>query len=159
MKTSTYNSLVSATTATTAATANLSKSATNKAIQERHINWAEHNKTSKRDLLRIYRDWYQVYRLQPNSKRIVKQSEIDKIEKLERYLSPIFFAGEFCQITTSESRAADALCSKVSAKTNKTHYLVPIRWTVSSLESAIKYCAKYYAGIEVDIESRLNNIK
>jgi hypothetical protein len=90
---------------------------------------------------------------------MVQQSQVDKLDKLEAYLQPIVISGEFCQITTSDKRADEALGSKVSQKSGKTHYIVPVRWTVSSLEAAIKYCAQYYAGVEVSLGAKFNNIK
>ena len=62
------------------------------------------------------------------------------------------YAGEFCTITSAESRASEALASRAN-KSGKTIYLVPIKWTVAALENAVKFAAKYYAGTESDIET------
>lgn len=159
MKTNTYTQLVSCKSNKTASDLNVKVADARKEINARHINWRSDNKETRRDLKRVYADWYQVYRQRPASERMVMQSQIDKLDRLETYLQPIVVSGEFCQITTSDKRADEALGSKVSQKTGKTHYIVPVRWTVSSLEAAIKYCAQYYAGVEVSLGAKFNNIK
>lgn len=159
MKTNLYNSLVSRSNSVNATSASLSKSKVNKEIQSRHALWQSDNKDSRRDFVRVYRDWYQVYRMQKPAKRIVMQAQVDTAEKMEVYLAPLFVKDAYCTITTSASREVDALRSKVSVKTGKTHYLAPIRWTASALEAAVKYCAKYYAGTEMDIESKFDTIQ
>lgn len=159
MKTNTYTQLVSCKSNKTAADLNIKKDAARKAINEKHTNWRNDNKETRRNLKRVYADWYQVYRCRPASERMVMQSQVDKLDKIEAYLNPIVISGEFCQITTSDKRADEALGSKVSDKTGKTHYIVPVRWTVASLEAAIKYCAQYYAGVEVSLAEKFNNIK
>lgn len=136
----------------------VTKTAANKAIQERHKLWQEDNKESRKDMQRVYRDWYQVYRMQKPANRICKQNEVDTFEKVQVYLAPIFYSGHFCQITTTTSRAAEALATKTN-KAGKEVYLAPIRWTAAAFENAIKYCAKYYAGTETDIESKFNAIQ
>lgn len=158
MKQTVYSQVVSATATTTAATAGIKKSEVNKEIQRRHKNWQADNKDSGRDFVRVYKDWYEVYRRRPAADRLVMQSQVDKLDKMERYLAPVFVAGAYCCITTTD-RSADAVRSKVSDKTGKTSYLAPIRWTVSALETAVKYCAKYYAGVEVDLEAKFDSIK
>ena len=159
MKTNLYFSLTSSAQATTFESANLKKSEVNKEIQSRHAKFCADKKATANELKRVYGDWMQVYRRRPSQERMVGQKYIDTLDKMQIYLAPLYFAGEYCQITTSEHRAADALHSKVSDKTGKTHYIVPIKWTVSSLEAAVKYCAKYYAGTEVDIESKFDAIQ
>lgn len=159
MKTNTYTQLVSCKSNKTASDLNVKSAEVKKEINARHTNWREDNKSTRRDLKRVYSDWYQVYRCRPAADRMVQQSQVDKLDKLEAYLQPIVVSGEFCQITTSDKRADEALASKVSAKTGKTHYIVPVRWTVSSLEAAIKYCAQVYAGVEVNLDAKFNNIK
>lgn len=159
MKTNTYTQLVSCKSNKTASDLNVKSAEVKKEINARHTNWREDNKSTRRDLKRVYSDWYQVYRCRPAAERMVQQSQVDKLDKLETYLQPIVVSGEFCQITTSDKRADEALASKVSAKTGKMHYIVPVRWTVSSLEAAIKYCAQVYAGVEVNLGTKLNNIK
>lgn len=162
MKTIVYNSFVSNKSNTlncNRADVTIKRADVSKAIQERHKNWQTDNRETRRELKRVYADWYQVYRRRTPAERIVMQSQVDTLSKMEAYLAPIFVAGEFCQITTSENRSADALRSKVSEKTGKTHYIVPVRWTVSALETAVKYCAKYYAGVEVDLEAKFDSIK
>lgn len=159
MKTNLYFSLTSSAQAVTFESANIKKSEINKEIQSRHANFCADKKATANELKRVYGDWMQVYRRRPAQERMVQQKYIDTLDKIQAYLAPLFFAGEYCQITTSENRAADALHSKVSAKTGKTHYIVPVKWTISSLETAVKYCAKYYAGTETDIENKLNSIK
>ena len=159
MKTAIYSQLVSCKSNTTVNTINaVTKTAANKAIQERHKLWQVDNKESRKDIQRVYRDWYQVYRMQKPANRICKQSEVDTLEKVQIYLSPLFFSGEFCQITTSANRANDALATKMN-KAGKQVYIAPIKWTAAAFENAIKYCAKYYAGTEVDIESKFSAIQ
>jgi hypothetical protein len=158
MKTNLYNSLVSRSNSVNASSVSLSKSKVNKEIQSRHALWQSDNKDSRRDFTRVYRDWYQVYRMRKPAQRMVVQSQVDTIDKMEVYLAPLFFGDSYCTITTAD-RSADALRSKVSAKTGRIHYIAPIRWTVSALETAVKYCAKYYAGTETDIESKFNAIQ
>ena len=154
-----YSQLVSCKSNSTVNTLSaVTKSAANKAIQERHKLWQVDNRESRKDIQRVYRDWYQVYRMQKPAQRIVKQSEVDTFEKVQTYLAPLFYAGEFCQITSTSSRAGDALATKTN-KAGKEVYLAPIRWTAAAFENAIKYCAKYYAGTEVDIESKFDNIQ
>lgn len=159
MKNSVYSQLVSCKSATSATSANLKKSEVNKSIQERHQAFSADKKSSTNDIKRVYADWYQVYRMQPAQKRMVMQSQVDKLDKLQAYLQPIMVAGELCQITTSEKRAAEAVAQKTSQKTGKTHYIVPVKWTVSSLEAAVKYCAKVYAGTEVTLAAKFNEIQ
>lgn len=159
MKTNIYTQLVSCKSNKTASDLNIKVAAARREINARHVNWRSDNKETRRDLKRVYSDWYQVYRQRPASERMVMQSQVDKLDKLEAYLQPIVISGEFCQITTSDKRADEALGSKVSQNTGKTHYIVPVRWTVSSLEAAIKYCAQYYAGVEVSLGAKFNNIK
>lgn len=159
MKSNVYTQLVSCKSNKTASDLNIKVADARKEINARHTNWRSDNKVTRRDLKRVYADWYQVYRCRPAAERIVMQSQIDKLDKLEAYLQPVVISGEFCQITTSDKRADEALASKVSAKTGKTHYIVPVRWTVSSLEAAIKYCAQVYAGVEVSLGAKFNNIK
>ena len=159
MKKNLYFSLTSSAQTVTFESANVKKSEINKEIQSRHANFCADKKASTNELKRVYSDWMQVYRRRPAQERMVQQKYIDTLDKMQAYLAPLYFAGEYCQITTSEHRAADALCSRVSAKTGKTHYIVPIKWTVSSLEAAVKYCAKYYAGTEVAIDKKLDAIK
>ena len=159
MKTNLYNSLVSRVNTVSASSASLSKSKVNKEIQSRHAFWQADNKDSRRDFVRVYRDWYQVYRMRKPAQRMVVQSQVDTADKMSAYLAPLFVGDAYCTITTSASREADALRSKVSAKTGRTHYLAPIRWTASALETAVKYCAKYYAGTETDIESKFEAIQ
>lgn len=159
MKTNTYTQLVSCKSNKTASDLNVKSAEVKKEINARHTNWRSDNKETRRDLKRVYSDWYQVYRQRPASERMVMQSQIDKLDKLEAYLQPIVVSDEFCQITTSDKRADEALGSKVSQKTGKTHHIVPVRWTVSSLEAAIKYCAQVYAGVEVNLGTKFNNIK
>lgn len=89
---------------------------------------------------------------------MVLQSQIDTADKMAVYLAPLFVGDSYCTITTAD-RSADAVRSKVNGKTGKTTYLAPIRWTVSALETAVKYCAKYYAGTETDIESKFDAIQ
>lgn len=159
MKTTIYTQLVSCKSNKTASALNVKSAEVKREINARHTNWRNDNKETRRDLKRVYSDWYQVYRRRPASERMVMQSQIDKLDKLEAYLQPIMVSGEFCQITTSDKRADEALASKVSQKTGKTHYIVPVRWTVASLEAAIKYCAQVYAGVEVNLGTKFNNIK
>lgn len=159
MKSNVYTQLVSCKSNKTASVLNLKSAEVKKEINARHTNWRDDNKSTRRDLKRVYSDWYQVYRCRPAVDRMVQQSQVDKLDKLEVYLQPIVISNEFCQITTSDKRAEEALGSKVSAKTGKTHYIVPVRWTVSSLEAAIKYCAQVYAGVEVSLAAKFNNIK
>lgn len=159
MKTTVYTQLVSCKSDKTASGLNMKSAEVKKEINARHTNWRSDNKETRRDLKRVYSDWYQVYRMRPAAERMVQQSQVDKLDKLEQYLAPIVVAGEFCQITTSDKRAAEALGSKVSQNTGKTHYIVPVRWTVASLEAAIKYCAQVYAGVEVSLGAKFNNIK
>lgn len=159
MKTNIYTQLVSCKSNKTASDLNIKVADARKEINARHTNWRDDNKSTRRDLKRVYADWYQVYRCRPAADRMVQQSQVDKLDKLEAYLQPIVISGEFCQITTSDKRANEALGSKVSQKTGKTHYIVPVRWTVSSLEAAIKYCAQVYAGVEVNLGAKFNNIK
>lgn len=159
MKTAIYTQLTSCkSTASINTLSAVTKTAANKAIQERHKLWQVDNKESRKDMQRVYRDWYQVYRMQKPANRICKQNEVDTFEKVQVYLAPIFYSGHFCQITTTTSRAADALASKTN-KAGKEVYLAPIRWTAAAFETAIKYCAKYYAGTETDIESKFNAIQ
>ena len=89
MKTTTYNSLVSLKSNKTAADLKVKSSDARKAINERHINWRADNLSTRRDLTRVYADWYQVYRKRPAAERIVMQSQIDKLAKLEQYLAPV----------------------------------------------------------------------
>ena len=159
MKKSVYFALTSSAQAVNYESANLKKSEVNKAIQARHANFCADKKSTANELKRVYSDWMQVYRRRPAQERMVQQKYVDTLGKLQVYLAPVFACGEFCTITSAEGRKAEALQSKVSAKTGREYYLVPIKWTVSSLEAAVKYCAKYYAGTETDIESKLNNIK
>ena len=159
MKSNIYTQLVSCKSNKTASGLKIKVADARKEINARHTNWRSDNKETRRDLKRVYSDWYQVYRQRPASERMVMQSQIDKLDKLEAYLQPIVVSGEFCQITTSDKRADEALASKVSGKTGKTHYIVPVRWTVSSLEAAIKYCAQVYAGVEISLGAKFNNIK
>lgn len=159
MKTNLYFSLTSSAQAVTFDSANIKKSEINKAIQTRHANFCADKRATTNEIKRVYSDWMQVYRRRPAQERMVQQKYVDTLDKMLLYLVPLYFAGEYCQITTSEHRAADALHSKVSDKTGKTHYIVPIKWTVSSLETAVKYCAKYYAGTEVAIDKKLDAIK
>ena len=159
MKKNLYFSLTSSAQSVNYESANLKKSEVNKEIQARHANFCADKKATANELKRVYGDWMQVYRRRPAQERMVRQKYIDTLDKMLLYLVPLYFAGEYCQITTSEHRATDALHSKVSDKTGKTHYIVPIKWTVSSLEAAVKYCAKYYAGTEVAIDDKLNAIK
>lgn len=158
MKTNVYNSLVSRANTVNASSASLSKSKINREIQSRHALWQSDNKDSRRDFVRVYRDWYQVYRMRKPAQRMVLQSQVDTAERMETYLAPLFVEDSYCVITSAD-RSADALRSKVNGKTGKTTYLAPIRWTVSALEAAVKYCAKYYAGTETDIESKFNSIQ
>lgn len=158
MKTVIYSQLVSCKSNANVNTLSaVTKTAANKEIQARHKLWQEDNKESRRDMQRVYKDWYQVYRMQKPAKRICKQAEVDTFDKVQIYLAPLFFAGDFCQITTT-SRAADALATKIN-KAGKEVYLAPIRWTAAAFENAVKYCAKYYAGTEVDIESKFDAIQ
>lgn len=159
MKKSIYFALTSSAQAVNYESANLKKSEVNKAIQTRHANFCADKRATANELKRVYGDWMQVFRRRPASDRMVQQKFVDTLDKLQVYLAPVFACGEFCTITSAESRKAEALQSKVSAKTGREYYLVPIKWTVSSLEAAVKYCAKYYAGTETDMESKLNNIK
>lgn len=160
MKTVIYNQLVSCKSNASVNTLTaVTKSAANKAINERHQYFCADKKATANELKRVYSDWFQVYRRRPTTERIVLQSQVDTLSKMEQYLAPLFACGEYCTITTSEKRAAEAVQSKVSAKTGKTHYLVPVKWTVASLEAAVKYAAKYYAGTESDIETKLSEIK
>lgn len=159
MKKSLYFALTSSAKAVNYESANLKKSEVNKEIQTRHANFCADKRATAHELKRVYSDWMQVYRRRPSQERMVLQKYVDTLDKMLLYLVPLYFAGEYCQITTSEHRSAESLHSKVSDKTGKTHYIVPIKWTVSSLEAAVKYCAKYYAGTETDIENKLNNIK
>jgi post-segregation antitoxin (ccd killing protein) len=158
MKQTIYSQMVSRTSGANVNTLTaVTKTAINKAIQSRHALWQADNKESRKDMQRVYRDWYQVYRMQKPANRICKQNEVDTFEKVQVYLAPIFYSGHFCQITTTTSRAADALATKTN-KAGKEVYLAPIRWTAAAFETAIKYCAKYYAGTETDIESKFNVI-
>lgn len=158
MKTVIYTQLVSCKSNANVNTLSaVTKSAANKAIQERHKLWQVDNKESRKDMQRVYRDWYQVYRMQKPAQRICKQAEVDTFEKVQIYMAPLFVGDAYCTITTSD-RSVDAVRSKV-AKSGKTTYLAPIRWTASAFENAIKYCAKYYAGTETDIESKFNAIQ
>lgn len=158
MKTTIYTQLVSCKSNATVNTLTaVTKSAASKAIQARHALWVSDNKNTRKDMERVYRDWYQVYRMQKPAQRMVKQAEVDTFDKMQIYLAPIFVSDSYCCITTAD-RSADAVRSKVT-KSGKTTYLAPIRWTVSALETAVKYCAKYYAGIEQDIESKFNELQ
>lgn len=158
MKTVIYNQLVSCKSNATVNTLTaVTKSATNKAIQARHALWLADNKNTRKDMQRVYKDWYQVYRMQKPGQRMVKQAEVDTFDKMQVYLAPLFVSDSYCCITTAD-RSADAVRSKV-AKSGKTTYLAPIRWTVSALENAVKYCAKYYAGTESDIEAKFDAIQ
>lgn len=159
MKKNLYFALTSSAQAVNYESANVKKSEVNKEIQTRHANFCADKKATANDLKRVYGDWMQVYRRRPAADRMVQQKYIDTLDKMAVYLAPLFFAGEYCTITTAENRAADSLRSKVSDKTGKTHYIVPVKWTISSLEAAVKYCAKYYAGTETDIESKFDAIK
>lgn len=160
MKTVIYSQLVSnKSNATINTLTAVTKKDINSEIQARHLNFCADNKASRRELSRVYKDWYQVYRMRKPGQRMVLQSQVDTISKLETYLAPLYYGGAYCTTTTSENRSAEALAVKVSEKTGKSHYLVPIRWTVASLENAIKYCAKYYAGTEVCIEDKLASVK
>lgn len=159
MKTIMYFSLTSSAQPVNYESANLKKSEVNKAIQARHANFCADKKATTNEFKRVYSDWMQIYRRRPSADRLVQQKYVDTLDKIQAYLAPVFACGAFCTITSAESRKTDALLVKVSAKTGKKYYLVPIKWTVSSLETAVKYCAKYYAGTETDIESKLNNIK
>lgn len=159
MKTNIYTQLVSCKSNKTASDLKIKAADARKEINSRHTNWRSDNKETRRDLKRVYSDWYQVFRCRPAAERMVQQSQVDKLDKLEAYLQPVMVSGEFCQITTSDKRADEALGSKVSQKTGKTHYIVPVRWTVSSLEAAIKYCAQVYAGVEVNLGTKFDNIK
>ena len=159
MKTNLYFALTSSAQAVDFESASLKKSEVNKAIQARHATFCADKRATANELKRVYGDWMQVYRRRPANERMVQQKYVDTLDKMQAYLAPLFFAGEYCQITTSEHRAADSIRSKVSDKTGKLHHIVPIKWTVSSLEAAVKYCAKYYAGTETDIESKFDAIK
>lgn len=159
MKNSIYTQLVSARSNKTASDLNVKYAEVKKEINARHTNWRGDNKNTRRDLKRVYSDWYQVYRCRPAADRMVQQRQVDKLDKLEAYLQPIVVSGVFCHITTSDKRSDEAMASKVSDKTGKTHYIVPVKWTVSSLEAAIKYCAQVYAGVEVSLAAKFNNIK
>jgi hypothetical protein len=159
MKKNLYFSLTSSAQAVNFESANIKKSEINKEIQSRHANFCADKKATANELKRVYGDWMQVYRRRPAQERMVQQKHIDTLDKMCAYLAPIFACGEYCTITSAESRASEALLSKVSAKTGRTHYLVPVKWTIASLESAVKYCAKYYAGTEVAIDKKLDAIK
>ena len=159
MKTTNYNTLVSSKNSKTYADLKgIKKADVNKEIQSRHANWQADKKASANELARVYADWYQVYRKRPASERIVLQSQVDKLDKMIAYLQPVAVAGAPCQITTSDKRADEAVATK-SASNGKTYFAAPIKWTVSSLEAAVKYCAKYYAGTEVSLAAKFNAIK
>lgn len=156
MKNVIYSQLVSrVSNATVNTRTDVSKKEANQAIQARHANFCADNKESRKDFLRVYKDWYQVYRMRKPAERMVMQSQVDTADKMQTYLAPLMFSGEFCTITSSDSRANDALATRTTSK-GKTIYLAPIKWTVAALENAVKYAAKYYAGTEVDIESKFN---
>lgn len=159
MKKNLYFTLTSSAQTADYESANLKKSEVNKEIQARHANFCADKKATANELKRVYGDWMQVYRRRPAQERMVQQKYVDTLDKMQTYLAPVFACGEYCIITSAESRSAEAVLSKVSAKSGKMYYLVPIKWTVSSLEAAVKYCAKYYAGTEVAIEDKLNAIK
>lgn len=159
MKTNTYFALTSNAQPVNYESANLKKSEVDKAIQARHANFCADKKNTTNELKRVYSDWMQVYRRRPAADRMVQQKYVDTLDKMQAYLAPVFACGEYCTITRADSRSAEAVISKLSAKTGKMYYLVPIKWTVSALETAVKYCAKYYAGTETDIERKFNSIQ
>lgn len=159
MKKNLYFALTSSAQAVNFESANLKKTEVNKEIQSRHANFCADKKASSNEMKRVYGDWMQVYRRRPAQERMVQQKYVDTLDKIQAYLAPIFACGEYCTITSAENRSAEAVMSKLSAKSGKMYYLVPVKWTVSSLEAAVKYCAKYYAGTETDIENKLNSIK
>lgn len=159
MKTNLYFSLTSSAQTVNYESANIKKSEVNKEIQARHANFCADKKATANEMKRVYSDWMQVYRRRPAQDRMVQQKYVDTLDKMQVYLAPLFACGVYCTITSAESRSAEAVISKMSAKSSKMYYLVPIKWTVSSLEAAVKYCAKYYAGTETDIEKKLNSIK
>lgn len=159
MKTNLYFALTASAQAVTFESANVKKSEINKEIQTRHANFCADKKSTANELKRVYGDWMQVYRRRPSQERMVQQKYVDTLDKMQVYLAPLFACGEYCTITSAERRSAEAVMSKMSAKSSKMYYLVPIKWTVSSLEAAVKYCAKYYAGTEVAIDKKLDAIK
>lgn len=130
-------------------------------INARHGKFNDDKRASANDMKRIYADWLKVFRMQPATKRMVSQFHVDTLDKLCKYIEPVMIGGEYCKLTVSDSAASVAVATKVvNRKGGKCNlYAAPIKWTVSAMESAVKFSAEYYAGLHGNLAEKFNSAK
>lgn len=161
MKTNIY---FNATNATADKKNNLA-TATNKEVRTelnaRHTQFNNDKRATANELKRVYLDWLTVFKKQPASKRMVAQFNVDTIDKLIAYIQPVCIEDALCALTTSDKRADEAVARKeIKRKDGEaTLYAVPIKWTVSAIETAVKFSAEYYAGLHGNLAEKFNNAK
>lgn len=140
--------------------AGIKKSEAAKEINNRHGVFNSDKRATAKEQARVFADWLNVFKRQPASQRMVQQFNVDTLEKCLNYLSPITVNGTPATITSSDKRAAESLLpARTNSKTGKTYYIVPMVWTISALESAVKYSAEYNAGLKPSIADKFNAIK
>lgn len=159
MKTKVYFNAISASKNSAIATP------TNKGIRSeinaRHSKFNEDKRASVHEFKRVYLDWLTVFKKQPATKRMVSQFNVDTMDKLLAYIEPVCIDDAYCSLTTSDKRASEAVAQKtISRKDGEaTLYAVPINWTISAIETAVKFSAEYYAGLHGNLSEKFNSAK
>ena len=128
-------------------------------IATRHANFNEDKKASAKQFERVYKDWLNVYRMRPVNERIVKQFNVDTAEKLMNYIAPTCFTGRPCKITAKVKDGDEVIATRTDKKGNSKSLVIISAWTVSVIESLVKYSAEYYANVKEDtIVEKFNKI-
>lgn len=161
MKTNIYFNATNA----TANKSNTIASATNKEVRTelnaRHTKFNEDKRATTNELKRVYLDWLNVFKKQPAAKRMVAQFNVDTMDKLIAYIQPVCIEDALCSLTTSDKRKDEAVAQKTIKRKDgeATLYAVPIKWTVSAIEAAVKFSAEYYAGLHGNLSAKFNAAK
>ena len=128
-------------------------------IATRHANFNADKKASAKQFERVYKDWLNVYRMRPVNGRLVKQFNIDTAEKLMNYIAPVCVAGQPCKIKSKVKDGDEVIATRTDKRGNEKHLVVISAWTVSVIESLVKYSAEYYANVKEDtIVEKFNKI-
>lgn len=130
-------------------------------VNARHTQFNADKRATTNDFKRVYLDWLTVFKKQPAHKRMVAQFNIDTMDKLVNYIQPVCIEDTLCSLTTSDKRADEAVAKKTIERKGEsvTLYAVPIKFTVSSLEDAVKFSAEYYAGLHENLATKFNEAK
>lgn len=128
-------------------------------IATRHAHFNDDKKASAKQFNRVYKDWLNVYRMRPVNERMVKQFNVDTAEKLMNYIEPVCVAGQPCKITSKVKDGDEVILTRTDKHGNEKHLVVISAWTVSVIESLVKYSAEYYADVKEDtIVEKFNKI-